>query len=83
MTGYMKGAARNPYEIRTDLLQIAQNYLQKQWEAADELARAVFMEQMKQGMAAQADWQKFAPKFYNFEDIVTKARELYGFVNNK
>lgn len=83
MTDYMKGASRNPFEIRTNLLQIAQNYLQKQWEAADELARAAFMEQMKQGMAAQADWQKFAPKFYNFEDIVNKARELYGFVNNK
>ena len=47
-----------------------------------EFARAAFLETVKQGMATQADWEKFAPKYYDFNDIVSKARELYGFVND-
>lgn len=82
MTKEFMKSTRTPFEIRTNLLEIAQDYLQKQWEANMDFARAAFMETLKQGMTTQADWEKFAPKYYNFEDIVAKAKELYGFVND-
>lgn len=79
---YMK-SNRSPFEIRTNLLEIAQNYLQKQWEANNELARATFLDAMRTGIAAQHDWEKYAPKYFDFSEITKKAQELYGFVQNK
>ena len=34
-------------------------------------------------MVSGPDWEKFAPKYFNFDEIVSKAKELYGFVNDK
>lgn len=78
---YMK-SMRSPFEIRTNLLELAQDYLQKQWEANMDFARAAFLESLKQGMTTQADWEKFAPKYFDFSDVISKAKELYGFVND-
>ena len=82
MSEYLK-TNRTPFEIRTELLEIAQKYLEAQWEAQQEFARAAFMELLKQGVATQSDWSKYTPKYYDFNDIVAKAKELYGFVSSK
>ena len=82
MTEYMK-TNRSPFEIRTDLLKIAQDYLQKQYEANAALARATAQELQKTGVAFQSDMRTEVPKYFDFEDIILKARELYGFVNTK
>ena len=82
MTEYLK-TNRTPFEIRTELLEIAQQYLEKQWEAQQEFARAAFMELLKQGVANQSDWSKYTPKYFDFNDIIAKAKELYGFVSTK
>lgn len=73
----------NPFAIRTRMLEIAADYLQTQYKASEEFAKASFLEMVKLGEAAQADWQKYAPKMYDCKDIVAKAQELYGFVTKR
>lgn len=74
---------RNPFEIRTRMLELAQDYLEDQYERTMEFARQAFLEQMKVGAATLADWEKFAPQKYDFSEITKKAQELYGFVQRK
>jgi hypothetical protein len=35
------------------------------------------------GKVQPEDWATHMPKFYDFKDILEKAKELYGFVNNE
>jgi hypothetical protein len=89
---------KTPFEIRADLLKMAQEHLQQQylnnigfaqkaWEtylASFRLNEQVTTEQL---IKAQQDWmnamQAFLPKAPSFEDIINKAQELYGFVQKK
>jgi hypothetical protein len=82
MTEYLK-TNRTPFEIRTDLLKLAQDYLQKQYDANVEFARAALQALQKDGVALQSDMRTEMPKYFDFQDIIAKARELYGFVNSK
>lgn len=82
MTEYMK-TNRTPFELRTDLLKIAQDYLQKQYNANMELYNATLHTLQKDGVALQSDLRTEVPKYFDFSDIITKARELYGFVTTK
>jgi len=72
---------KNPYEIRTELLNLAQDYLQNQFEANKQFANQAYHQMLELGKVKPEDWAQFAPKFYDFGDIIAKAKELYGFVN--
>ena len=74
---------RNPFEIRTRMLEIAQDYLEDQYERNMEFARAAFMESIKIGASTMADWEKYVPAKYDFNEIAKKAQELYSFVQKK
>jgi len=74
---------RNPFEIRTRMLELAQNYLGEQYATNLEFAKQAFDELVKTNQAAAQDWQRYAPKMYDFTDIVRKAQELYGFVSKR
>jgi hypothetical protein len=74
-------STKNPYEIRTELLQLAQEYLQGQFEANRQFAEQTYHQMLEMGKAQPEDWMKFAPKFYDFSELLAKAKELYGFVN--
>ena len=71
-----------PFEIRAQMLEMAQDYLQKQFELNQEFARKTFDELVKNGEKVQSDWQEYMPKMYNFDEVVSKAKELYGFVKD-
>lgn len=79
---YMK-TDRNPFEVRTRMLELAQEYLETQRNANMEFARKVWTEQMAAGAATLADFEKFVPKMYDFAEITKKAQELYSFVQKK
>jgi hypothetical protein len=72
----------NPFEIRTELLKMAQNYLTKQQEMNLEFAQQTFEQLVKEGKKVAEDWQSYAPTMYSPEDIVKEASKLYGFVKN-
>jgi polyhydroxyalkanoate synthesis regulator phasin len=71
-----------PFEIRAQMLEMAQDYLQKQFELNQEFARKTFDELVKNGEKVQSDWQQYMPKMYSFDEVVSKAKELYGFVKD-
>jgi hypothetical protein len=72
----------NPFEIRTEMLKMAQEYLQKQQEINFEFAQETFEQLVKEGKKVQEDWQQYAPKMYTFDEVLKEANKLYGFVKD-
>jgi hypothetical protein len=73
----------NPFEIRTQMLEMAKQYLEKQQEINLDFAGRTFEQLVKEGKKFADDWQEYAPKMYDFDEITAKAKELYSFVNAK
>lgn len=71
-----------PFELRAQMLEMAQDYLQKQFELNSEFAKRTFDELVKSGEKVQADYKQYMPAMYNFDEVVSKAKELYGFVKD-
>lgn len=74
---------KSPFEIRADLLKMAQDYLQAQHDLNMEFAKKTFSEMVAAGKETQENIAKYLPKMYDFADITKKANELYGFVTKK
>jgi hypothetical protein len=72
----------NPFEIRAQMLSMAQEYLQKQQEINLDFAGRTFEQLLKEGKKVAEDWQSYAPKMYTFEDVLKEANKLYGFVKD-
>ena len=74
---------KSPYEIRLELLQMAQDHLRTAYERQMQFAT----EALK--LATDAQWKsieelkKLMPVAYTPEDIISKAQQLYGFVQKK
>lgn len=74
---------KNPFEIRYDVLKLANDYFENIANANIELAKQAFALAVADNQAKPADWQKFVPQTYTFEDVLKKAEELYKFVSTK
>lgn len=73
---------KNPFEIRADMLQLAKEYLDQQYQM-----NIQFYENMvAEGEKARADIEdklKEAYEMYSTEDLMAKAKEMYSFVSTK
>jgi hypothetical protein len=69
---------KNPFEIRTEMLAMAKDYLDKQWEMNYMFANQMFEEGKK-----TAEEMQEVMKPYSMEELTEKAKELYTFVSNK
>ena len=72
----------NPYQIRTDLLAMSKEMLDKAYDSQMEVARKameIYKDNTEQALEA---WQKYVPKMYTPDEIKAKAEELYMFVSN-
>jgi len=47
----------NPFEIRAEMLKMAQDYLEKQQEINTEFAKQAFDQLVVTGQKVQSDWQ--------------------------
>ena len=72
----------NPYELRAQMLSMAQDYLQQQQQINLDFAGRTFEQLVKEGKKVAEDWQTYAPKMYTFEDVLKEANKLYGFVKD-
>jgi hypothetical protein len=72
----------NPFEIRAEMLRMAQEYLTKQQEINLDFAGRTFEQLVKEGKKVAEDWQEYAPKMYNFDEVLKEANKLYGFVKD-
>ena len=72
----------NPFEIRAEMLRMAQEYLHKQQEINLDFAGRTFEQLVKEGKKVAEDWKEYAPKMYTFDEVLKEANKLYGFVKD-
>ena len=73
----------NPYQIRTDLLAMSKEMLDKGYESQMEVARKamdIYKENTEQALEA---WKRYVPKMYTPEELKEQAEKLYSFVTTK
>lgn len=69
---------KNPFEIRSDMLQLAKDYMDQQYYMNKEFAEKMF----EAGKKSVEELQE-ANKMYSMEELMEKAREMYTFVSDK
>lgn len=73
---------KNPFEIRAEMLQLAKSYMDQQYHM-----NIQFLENMiAEGKKVREDIEdqlKDAYKMYSMEELMEKAKEMYGFVSDK
>jgi len=69
---------KNPFEIRADMLAMAKDYMDKQWEMNYYFTQQMF----EQGKKTVEEMQE-ALKPYSTEELMKKAQEMYTFVSKK
>lgn len=69
---------KNPFEIRSDMVALAKDYLDKQYELNVQLANDMY----EQGLKSYKEVQE-AYKMYSIEDVIEKAQQMYSFVSTK
>lgn len=75
--------SKSAYELRMEMLTMAKDYMEQQYNCNYQFAKDAFDMAVKTGKASMDEWQKYAPKFYDFSDVMKKAEELYKFVDKK
>lgn len=73
----------NPFELRFNLLSMAQGYLQEQQNRNQEFVFNAWELAKEQGEANMKLWKELQPESYTIDDIKKKASELYKFVEQK
>jgi hypothetical protein len=69
---------KNPFQIRSEVLELAKEYMDKQTAMNIEYAEKM----QKLGNIQKEEYlAMFKP--YTFEEMMTKAQEMYGFVSKK
>ena len=69
---------KNPFEIRAEMLQLAKDYMDTQHQLNIQLMNDMF----EQGRKTYEDVQE-AYKMYSMDELMDKAKEMYGFVSKK
>lgn len=71
-------ANKNPFEIRADMLAMAKDYMDQQYQINMDFVRNLYDE----NKATVEEFQK-ACEPYSIEEMMKKAQELYSFVSKK
>jgi hypothetical protein len=70
--------AKNPFEIRTEMIALAKEYLDQVTALNIEAANKM----MEAGKIQAEEYHK-AVQMYTMDDLMTKAQEMYKFVSTK
>ena len=69
---------KNPFEIRTEVLSLAKDYMDQQMKMNKEFAESMY----KEGQKTLEDMQAEC-KMYTMEELMAKAKEMYSFISTK
>lgn len=69
---------KNPFEIRAEMLQLAKDYMDQQYQM-----NIQFAEKMVEQNKKTAEELKDMYKMYSMEELMDKAKEMYNFVSKK
>ena len=70
--------SKNPFEIRAEMLTLAKDYMDQQYQMNKEFAEKMF----EAGKTTMEEMQK-STQMYSMDDLMEKAKEMYTFVSNK
>ena len=73
----------NPYQIRTDILAMAKEMLDKQYDMQMNLAHQAMNMYKENAEEALEAYKKYVPKAVTPEEIKAQAEKLYEFVSEK
>lgn len=76
-------ANKNPFEIRSDLLAMAKDYMDKQYELQWATAQTVIDKLNSEATDYAEKVKELTPKPYSVGEIIDKANEFYSFVTKK
>lgn len=79
----MSSSNKNPFEIRLEILKMAKEMMDRQYDENVALAHTMVAEFKEQGKSAQDFLSEYTPKMYQPSEIMEKATELYSFVTKK
>jgi hypothetical protein len=69
---------KNPFEIRAEMLQLAKDYMDQQYQM-----NVMFMQNMfDQGKKTAEELQE-SMQMYTVDELMQKAKEMYSFVSTK
>ena len=71
-------SSKNPFEIRADMLKLAKDYMDQQYNMNIQLMNDMY----EQGKKNYEEVQK-AYQMYSIDDLMKKAKEMYSFVSEK
>ena len=74
---------KTPYEIRFDLLTMAKDLLDRQYEQSVAIAWQALEKGMETNKTLYKDVEKYVPKMFTPEEIIEQAERLQGFVSKK
>jgi hypothetical protein len=75
-------SSKNPFEIRAEMLQLAKDYMDQQYHMNIQFVENMVAEGEKSRKDIE-DQLKEAYKMYSMDDLMEKAKEMYGFVSKK
>ena len=75
--------SKTPFEVRADLLAMAKEYMDRQYEINVQFAQQAFYKAVEAGKVTAESWKEYVPAQYTLEELTKKAQELYGFVTTK
>jgi hypothetical protein len=73
----------NPYQIRTDILSMAKEMMDKSYDTQMQLAYSVMEQYKDNAEQALEAWQRYVPKMYTPDEVKAQAEKLYEFVTEK
>lgn len=73
----------NPYQIRTDILSMAKEMMDKSHDTQMQLAYSVMEQYKDNAEQALEAWQRYVPKMYTPDEVKAQAEKLYEFVTEK
>jgi hypothetical protein len=74
---------KNPYEIRFDLLKMAKDMLDRQYEQSAAMAWETMTKAMETNESLYKEVDKYVPKMFSPEEIIDQAERLQKFINKK
>ena len=75
--------SKTPYELRFDILTMAKEMLDRQYEQASTMAWEAFTRAAEVNKELYKDVDKYLPKMFTPEEIINQAEKLQSFINKK
>ncbi len=74
---------KSPFELRVDVLKMAKDLMDQQYEIANQQYWTMVNQAEKNSQDVKEIFEKYTPKMYQPQEIMSKAEELYKFVTKK